>query len=182
MMSASNVLRDFFSVHWASFSINLMCLLNWPFDNSKSFKPNRLVSSFRKRKRTFLIGLLVTLSSSLFCHCNGQTLCLLELLLSPSFHLQKWGYWSCSHWGKWHSHTNPHCITCFYSLFCYRNGRNLCLQYSLSKFFFWPSVLTMSLPNKPQKFWLIIMALALPLLFSLAFQLFFPLKSHSNNS
>ena len=46
-----DVSRNFFRQRWASPPVQLILLVGWPFYNSKSFKPNRLASSFKKRKQ-----------------------------------------------------------------------------------------------------------------------------------
>ena len=52
-MSACDVSRDFFRSRWASPSINLVCLLGWPFYNSKSSIPNKSVSLFGRKTENF---------------------------------------------------------------------------------------------------------------------------------
>ena len=55
VVSARNVLRKFFCLRWASFLINLVYLLDWPFYNFKSFKFNGSASLFGRKNRKLLV-------------------------------------------------------------------------------------------------------------------------------
>ena len=65
VMSACDILHDFFYSRWASPFVHpvvLVLLLGWPFYNFKSSKPNKSASLFGRKNRRLLVGLLVTLS------------------------------------------------------------------------------------------------------------------------
>ena len=55
IVSARDVSRDFFYWRRASLSINLVCLLGWPFYNSKSSKPNGSASLFGRKNKRLLV-------------------------------------------------------------------------------------------------------------------------------
>ena len=82
---AHDVLRNFFHSRWASPLINQVCLLNWPFYNSKSFKSNRSARLFRKKKnRELLVRVLVTLSKLPIPLLQWPDLMLAKILIKTS--------------------------------------------------------------------------------------------------
>ena len=128
-MSARDVLRNFFRSRWASSSINLVCLLSWPFYNSKSSKPNGSASLFGRRNKR----LLVTSSKLSIPPVQWLQLVLTRALvgaffLSVKIELDQAAFINDS-------------STC--------NALLLSPEYLFT--FFWSSVLIISLLNKPKK-------------------------------
>ena len=125
VMSACDIVRDFFRSRWLAFLINLVCLLSgWPFYNSKNSKSNGSPSLFGRRNRRLSVNSLEFSIPPM----QWLNLVLPEPLSKSCSQQQRWGHWGCFHLRQWHSHTSLHSGMCFYFLFCHQNGRNPYLQ------------------------------------------------------
>ena len=175
VVSARDVLHDFFCSRWAFRLINLVCLLpGWPFYNSKSSKPNRLASPFRRvNKRLLVIALelsippmqwlgLVLAGALIWIFLPPAKMRLLGLLPLKAMALPYQLL-------LWHVLLPPTLPS---------KWPKLMLAITLVKISHQSSVAMMTLLNKPQELGLIAMALMFSLLFPLGLIAFF--ASHSS--
>ena len=174
-MLVHDVSHDFFRLYWAFSSINLVyLLLNWPFYNFKSFKPNGSAGLFGRRNRRLLVTFLELFIPPVQWPDLVFARVLVKILLLPA-KISLQGLLPLRAVALLYQPLLWHMLLL---LTPPSKWPELVLPVALAETFYWSNIATMSLPNKLQELWLIAVALALLLSFLLTLTVSF--ASHSS--